>query len=345
MTCLAFTPLLHFRPIEKLKTTEDYPLHLNILKGIEGFPFEFGNYVLDSIISNGNSVVFKALQKEPERLVALKIPKLGILDSKYARDRFRTEYAFAAGLRHPAIVPVLEVGQWEGVPYYTMPYVDGHSLIDHVLLRKTPLKEKIKLFERICEIVLSLHEVGLIHRDLKSENIMIDEFGEVALLDFGLAHIVSDEIASEVEGSVTGTIRYMSPEQASGIPAAKLGFQTDIFALGVIGFRLFSGVFPIELPENKILALQSVKDCEIDFAPINEVPISRSLKNALKKSLSKNASQRPENAGELLLMMGRKEFAAKSPKHQNSNKNYTTLLFLTAGIAFSVWGGLSLLLG
>ena len=328
-----------------LNTTEDYPQEIGFFSKLDKLPISFGAYTLESLVSNGNAIVFKARQKDPERVVALKIPKFGILNSKQSRDQFRTEYALAAALRHPAIVPVLEVGQWEGIPYYTMPFIQGHSLLDYVLIQKPCIGKKIELFGRICEIVSTLHEEGLIHCDLKSENIMIDEFGEVALLDFGLAHIASGKPQSLDNRMVAGTIRYMSPEQASGVPAEQLGFQTDVFALGVIGFRLFTGAFPFVLPENKVLALQAVEACEINFVPLTDVPIPLSIKLAVKHALSKEVENRPSDAGSLCQLMQFSFLKIVVRSILNRRDTQMLLLIASVGLALSLWGGLALVMG
>lgn len=328
-----------------MNTTEDYPQEIGFFSKLENLPLNFGDYVLEALISNGNAIVFRARQKDPERVVALKIPKFGILNSKHSRDQFRTEYALAAALRHPAIVPVLEVGQWEGIPYYTMPFIQGHSLLDYVLIQKPSLRRKIELFGRICEIVSTLHKEGLIHCDLKSENIMIDEFGEVALLDFGLAHIASGKPLDLDNRMVAGTIRYMSPEQASGVPAEQLGFQTDVFALGVIGFRLFTGAFPFALPENKVLALQAVEACEIDFTPLEGVSIPLSIKLAVKHALSKEVENRPSDAGSLRQMMQFSFLKIVVRSILRGRDTRMLLLVAAAGILLLFWGGLALVAG
>ena len=327
-----------------MKTTEDYPQEVGFFSKLDNLPIPFGDYILESLISNGNAIVFKARQKDPERLVALKIPKFGILNSKSSRDQFRTEYAFAAGVRHSAIVPVLEVGQWEGIPYYTMPFIEGHSLLDHVLLTECSLGQKIALYQRICAVVSVLHEDDLIHCDLKSENIMVDGYGEVALLDFGLAHVVSGCVDDMERRFVSGTIRYMSPEQAAGVPPEQLGFQADVFALGVIGFRLFTGVFPFELPENKILALEAVRDCEIDLKPLDTVKIPFSVKTAIKRALSHSIEERVPDATSLLRLVQMNPLKLRVSSLIRRKDAWGLLVVFLLGLLLCIWGGSSLVL-
>ena len=155
---------------------------------------------------------------------------------------------------------------------------------------------KSSLFTRICEVVAVLHRADLIHRDLKSENLMIDEFGEVALLDFGLAVQFVGNGDKKGTHFNAGTIRYMPPEQAAGTQIDRLGFQADVFSLGVIGYRLFTGEFPFDLPESKALALKRVKDCPVQFDILESCNVPQSVKLAICTALQKDPNERPVQA-------------------------------------------------
>jgi len=332
-----------------LNTTEDYPIDFGLFHETGSFPVDFGNYRLESVISNGNSIVFKAMQKDPERQVALKIPKMGLLSSELSRERFRMEYALAAGLRHPAIIPVFEVGNCDGVPYYTMPFVEGHTLLDYASEKNISTREKIQLFTRICEVVAVLHRADLIHRDLKSENLMIDEFGEVALLDFGLAVQFVGNGDKKGTHFNAGTIRYMPPEQAAGTQIDRLGFQADVFSLGVIGYRLFTGEFPFDLPESKALALKRVKDCPVQFDILESCNVPQSVKLAIRTALQKDPNERPVQAQAFLDILKGKYpgnmpagFYSMFLKRRIWKTRGARILLTACGAGLCYWGWISL---
>ncbi len=174
----------------------------------------------------GMGVVYLASDDELERNVAVKVFHLDDASAELA-DRMRHEARMLARLEHPNIVPVYDFGQLpDGRLFYVMKYVEGARL-DEVVAQSLP--RKLRLFESICEAVAYAHARGVVHRDLKPENIMIGAFGEVLVMDWGLATLHQDAGAS---GRIMGTPHYMAPEQARG--EALVDGRADIFALGRI---------------------------------------------------------------------------------------------------------------
>jgi eukaryotic-like serine/threonine-protein kinase len=172
----------------------------------------------------GMGTVYLAEDTELDRLVALKVVGLPGAPAASA-TRLADEAKILARLEHPGIVPVHDVGSLpDGRTFYAMKFVRGERL-DAILTRPLTTLDKLQIFERICDAVAFAHSQGVIHRDLKPENVMVGQFGEVLVLDWGVATLGGDV------RTVAGTEGYMSPEQARGAPA---GMPSDVHALGVI---------------------------------------------------------------------------------------------------------------
>ena len=212
--------------------------------GVEGLPTVAGYVVLEELGRGGMGVVYKARQVSLNRLVALKMIAAPGRVSRRALDRFRLEAEAAAGFRHPAIVPIYEVGQQSGCPYLTMEYVSGGNL--HQRLAGGPLApaDAVRLLLPIARAVQHAHEHGIVHRDLKPANVLLDESGAPKIADFGLAKRLlagGTELTNTAE--VIGTPSYMAPEQA-GTSAAAVGPWTDVYGLGAILYELLTGAPP-----------------------------------------------------------------------------------------------------
>jgi formylglycine-generating enzyme required for sulfatase activity/tRNA A-37 threonylcarbamoyl transferase component Bud32 len=210
--------------------------------------FDNGRYeILKEIARGGMGAVYKARQRDLNRIVALKVMLSGALASEDEKKRFLREAEASAKLKHPNIVPVYDIGEVEGNLYFTMDFVEG-----------APLSEKKKEFDRarlldvmikVTDAVAYAHMRGIIHRDLKPANVMMDVSGEPKIMDFGLAKEMSAESASgdpdvrTREGSIMGTPHYMPPEQAEGL-VSEIDVRSDVYALGVILYELWTGRLP-----------------------------------------------------------------------------------------------------
>lgn len=174
----------------------------------------------------GMGVVYRAHDSELQRDVAMKVLSLGDTDS----ERMRREARVLARIEHPGIVPIHDVGTLEdGRVFYTMKLVRGARL-DAYCRQPHAVLDVLRLFQRICEPVAFAHSQGIVHRDLKPENIMVGQFGEVLVLDWGVARVLSER---ELDGAVIGTKQYMSPEQSAGANA-EIDARSDVYALGRI---------------------------------------------------------------------------------------------------------------
>jgi WD40 repeat protein len=210
----------------------------------------FANYEIEREIGRGGvGVVYKALDRELRRPVALKV----LLSAEHASEdeikRFYREASSAAMLRHPHIVPIHELKVHAGQHYYTMDFIEGESLDVIIKRRSLKLEESLLILEKVSRALAYAHEQGMVHRDMKPENIIIDRFGEPRVTDFGLVKIIETDEDALTDAGLTrsgaamGTPFYESPEQAAGQSKAVDG-RTDVYALGCILYELITGAPP-----------------------------------------------------------------------------------------------------
>jgi serine/threonine protein kinase len=211
------------------------------------------------VARGGMGVVYLARDRELARDVALKVIGVHAADADTAA-RLRREARILARLEHPGIVPVHDVGELpDGRVYYAMKLVSGKRL-DELLASGLPLRERLRLLLRICEPVAFAHAHGVIHRDLKPENVMVGPFGEVLVMDWGVAKRVGDASAAAPEpapdpaapnatahGTIVGTPAYMAPEQARG-DVDRIDPRSDVYALGAILYFMLTGRAPGRSP-------------------------------------------------------------------------------------------------
>jgi TolB-like protein/Tfp pilus assembly protein PilF/predicted Ser/Thr protein kinase len=205
---------------------------------------EFGDYeLLEQIGRGGQGVVFRARQKSLNRTVALKVINLGQWASKAHVKRFRREAEAAARLEHPGIVPIHEVGERDGSCYFSMKFVEAGQLDDVVRRAPMSMRQAAELIAKVARTVHYAHEHGILHRDIKPGNILLDQKGEPHLTDFGLARLVESESSVTQTLDVLGTPSYMAPEQAVGNNAA-VSSATDVYGLGAVLYQLLTGQPP-----------------------------------------------------------------------------------------------------
>jgi serine/threonine-protein kinase len=202
-----------------------------------------GRYqVISRIAAGGMGEVYRAHDSILGREVAVKILHANLAGDRGFVDRFRREARAAAILNHPNIVGVYDWGSSDGTYYMVMEYVPGLNL--RALLREYGRLEPAQVIEILVQVLAALdhaHGHGIVHRDIKPENILIAQDGRLKVADFGLARAYAESYVSQVEGTVTGTVQYLSPEQIQGNPADP---RTDLYALGVVAFELLTGRAP-----------------------------------------------------------------------------------------------------
>jgi serine/threonine protein kinase/tetratricopeptide (TPR) repeat protein len=202
---------------------------------------DFGDYkLLEEIGRGGQGVVYRARQKSLNRTVALKVIGLGQWATQAHLKRFRREAEAAANLDHPCIVPIYEVGEREGSCYFSMKFIDGGQLDE--VARRTPIsiRNAAELIAKLARTVHYAHEHGILHRDIKPGNILLDTKGEPHLTDFGLARLLETKSTVTHTMDVLGTPSYMAPEQASG-HNEQLTSATDVYGLGAVFYQLLTG--------------------------------------------------------------------------------------------------------
>ena len=201
---------------------------------------ELGDYELvEEVGRGGQGVVFRARQKSLNRTVALKVISLGQWASTAHLKRFRREAEAAASLDHPSIVPIYEVGEREGACYFSMKFVEGGQLDEVVKRAPMSIRQAAELIAKVARTVHYAHEHGILHRDIKPGNILLDAKGEPLLTDFGLVRLVEAESTITRTREALGTPSYMAPEQAAG-EQRKLSNATDVYGLGAVLYQLLT---------------------------------------------------------------------------------------------------------
>jgi len=204
-------------------------------------PAELGDYELvEEIGHGGQGLVYRARQKGLNRIVALKVIGIGRWATKAHLKRFRLEAEAAASLDHPCIVPIYEIGESHGSCYFSMKLVEGGQL-DHVVKREPmPTRRAAELVAKLARTVHYAHQHGIVHRDIKPGNILLDTKGEPHLTDFGLARLAEAESDVTRTIDVLGTPSYMAPEQAKG-DKAEITTTSDVYGLGAVLYHLLTG--------------------------------------------------------------------------------------------------------
>jgi serine/threonine protein kinase/Tfp pilus assembly protein PilF len=266
--------------------------------------------ILRALGHGGMGTVYEAQQENPRRVVALKMMRPGLI-SPSLMARFHHEAQALGRLRHPGIAQIYEAGthRQNGAPqpYFVMELVRGQSLVKFAEQHKLSRRTRMELMARICDAVHHAHQQGVIHRDLKPDNILIDDSQPDALqpkiLDFGVARIIDPESQTATlhtsAGQIVGTVAYMSPEQASAEPD-RIDTRSDVYALGVICYQLLSGRLPYRL--NTASVAESVRAIVQDEpAPLSSA--NRSLRGDVTtivgKALEKDKSRRYQSAAEM----------------------------------------------
>ena len=208
-------------------------------------PEELGDYeLLEEIGRGGQGLVYRARQKSLNRMVALKVIGLGRWATNAHIKRFRLEAEAAASLDHPCIVPIHEIGESDGSCYFSMQLVEGRRLDEAIKREPMHNRPAAELIVKLARTISYAHQRGILHRDIKPGNILIDADGEPHLTDFGLARLIERE--STITGTMVeglGTPSYMAPEQAAG-DAAQLTSATDVYGLGAVFYHLLTGHAP-----------------------------------------------------------------------------------------------------
>ena len=300
-------------------------------KGISDTVVRLGSYgdyeLLKELGRGGMGVVYKAIHTRLARVVALKMVVSGHLAAAEELDRFRLEAQAAAGLMHPGIVPIFEAGEFQGLPYFSMAFVEGMTLAERIAQGPVPPQEAVRLVRKIVDAVAYAHSHGVIHRDLKPANIMLacekspSGSGPISLddcqpqiTDFGLAKRLGVASNLTATGQILGTPSYMPPEQASG-KMHDVGEAADIYAVGAILYAMLSGRPPFAA-ENPVEVLLQVLEREPTQLRKLQPAIPRELEAICLKCLEKRPSDRYVSAAALAADLDR--FLRREPPEARS---------------------------
>jgi len=266
-----------------------------------------GNYtILGRLGAGGMGTVYEARQESPRRIVALKMLNAGV-SSRHLIDRFRQEGQILGRLDHIGIGRIFESGFLElnGVelPFYSMQRIEGESITKHVASLEVDRRGVVDLVAKVCDALHHAHDKGVIHRDLKPDNILVDTSGQPKLLDFGVARIIDSETWISTlhtrPGQLIGTLPYMSPEQVSGHPDA-VDHRSDIYAVGVLLYRLLTRRLPHDLSELSIpQATRVIQDEEPTRLRHVDKTLRGDLETIVERCLAKESGHRYGSAGEV----------------------------------------------
>jgi tetratricopeptide (TPR) repeat protein/tRNA A-37 threonylcarbamoyl transferase component Bud32 len=258
-----------------------------------------GRYRLDEKIAEGGfAQVWKGFDLELRRAVAVKMPKASRLVSGERVERFMAEARRVAGLKHPGVVPVFDVGRDGETCFIVSEFVEGGSLAERISKNRPMTQEVVRLVAEIAETLAYAHRQGFIHRDIKPANILIDRHGRALLADFGIARSPEDGAES---GAVSfGTLAYMSPEQVQG---QGVDHRADIYSLGVVLYELLTGQLPHQEADPVRLRREIVSGPPSPFP--NEAVVPKKLERICLACLARNPGDRYQDAGQLAASLRR----------------------------------------
>jgi ligand-binding sensor domain-containing protein len=244
--------------------------------------------IIGQIGKGGMATVYKAYHANMDRYVAVKVLALQFAQSEEFLGRFQQEAHLIARLEHPHILPVYDSGESDHMPYLVMRYLEAGTLKDRLTAGALSRDEIDRLFTQLADALVYAHENGVIHRDMKPSNVMLDKRGNIFLTDFGIAKLVEGSPQFTATGAVTGTPDYMSPEQAQG---GKVDQRADIYALGVILYEMLTGRVPYEAETPLAVILKKIQEPLPPPTSINP-SIPAELEAVVLKALARDPADR-----------------------------------------------------
>ena len=285
--------------------------HKVLIKGTEVDHYR----IIDKIGAGGMGEVYLAQDTQLNRKVALKFLPPHLCADEECRVRFKREAQAAAKLDHPNIIPVYEVSDYQGRPYFAMAHVEGRSLKEYLSAEDPGIDQVIELGVQICEGLQAAHEQGVTHRDIKPSNILIDLHGRARIVDFGLAAVKGTDQLTKT-GSTMGTIGYMSPEQVRG---EQVDHRSDLFSLGVILYELTAGRLPFKA-DTEAATMNAVLNVTPEPLSRYKTGVSGELQHIISKLLEKDTQLRYQTAAGVISDLKRLVVAGETPVKQPWSK-------------------------
>ena len=255
-----------------------------------------GRYqIIEELGRGGMGKVYKALDAEVDEKIALKLIKPEIAADKKTIDRFRNELKFARKIRHKNVCQMYDLGSAEGAYFITMEYVAGEDL--KKLIRKMGFLspgQAVAIAKQVCDGLVEAHRLGVVHRDLKPQNIMVDEKGDARIMDFGVARSIEGKSITGA-GMMIGTPDYMSPEQVDG---KDIDQRSDVYSLGVILYEMVTGQTPFEGETPFTIGVKHKSEVPKNPKELNS-QIPDDLCRVILRCLEKEREKRYQSAGEV----------------------------------------------
>jgi serine/threonine-protein kinase len=257
-----------------------------------------GRYELEEKIgSGGMAIVYKAKCHLLKRYVAVKVLRPELVEDEEFVSRFKRESQAAASLSHPNIVNIYDVGEENGIYYIVMEYIKGKTLKEYIREKgKLEWEEAVRIAIQICSALKHAHKNGIVHRDIKPQNILVSEDGTVKVADFGIARAVSSATVTVGGANVLGSVHYFSPEQARG---GHVDAKSDLYSLGIVLYEMVTGTVPFEGDTAICVALKHIQEKVKPPGELNP-DIPKSLQHVIDKSIEKDQIMRYQTAGEMI---------------------------------------------
>jgi serine/threonine protein kinase len=290
------------------------------------------DYRIDRMIGEGGfGRVYAATDVRLGRDVAIKVIRPELAGARAFLDRFRKEGTALAKFRHPGIVPIYDIRERDGLIYYVMPLIAGDTLRVKLDERgKLSPKETQRILIELCDCLAATHRAGIVHRDIKPDNVILEGMlGSALLMDFGIAKSVEDYTAT-ISGMMMGTPTYMSPEQASG--DEMIDHRSDIYSLGVLAYHMLTGRPPFVGRTAHAVISAHVSEKPQPIRKVNP-SVPKSLADAVERCLAKEPGQRFQNAMELSEVLQQVTFGIEAERARYEPRNYAMPFF--AGLALA----------
>ena len=282
-------------PFEKITVSQTKTLQTLERDLTKGSVFAEKYRIMEEIGRGGMGVVLKAEDTKLKRTVALKFLPLDLSLHPEAKERFIREAQAAAALDHPNICTIYEVDEAEGKAYISMAYVEGQSLRERIQSGPIRSEEALDIAVQVADGLKEAHKKGIVHRDIKSANVMVDKKGQAKIMDFGLAKISGTTLITR-EGTTMGTLAYMSPEQTRG---EAVDHRTDIWSLGVVLYEMLSGQLPFEGDHDASVLYSIVHEEQKPLKDIRpDIPVE--MQQVVNRALKKKPESRYQSASEML---------------------------------------------